>query len=77
VIDTIAGAILRIFNRLEQIDGELRLYRQRLRALEKLANPAPIGIDDMPKVTPSSARQHRGNRTPLWNLKDGGAADPD
>jgi hypothetical protein len=29
-----------------------------------------IGDEAGPKIAPSSGREHRGNRTPRWNLKD-------
>jgi hypothetical protein len=64
--DVLSGAVVRIFTRLEEVEAELKRHRGRLRALEK----APDMGDGL-KIAPSAAREFRGNRTPIWNLKDG------
>jgi len=58
VIDTIAGALLRIFVRLEQTDADLRLHRQRIRVLERGPLPADRTVDG-PKAAATTTRQHR------------------
>ena len=54
IIDTITGALLRVFCQLEEQDRALQLHRERLRRLETAS--APIG--DGPKVAPTTSRQH-------------------
>ena len=62
VIDTIAGALLRIFVRLEESDAELERLRRRVRELET----APLGEAERPanKVAATSERKHTGQH--LW-----------
>ena len=58
IIDTITGALLRVFCQLEEQDRALQLHRERLRRLE---TASPRCVDgDGPKVAPTTTRQHRG-----------------
>jgi hypothetical protein len=68
--DVLSGGVVRLFARLEEVEAELKRHRGRLRVLEK-ASSTDIGDKAGPKIAPSSGREYRGNRTPIWNLKDG------
>ena len=70
-LDMIAGSLLRIFARPEETDAELRRHRERLHRLETTAALFGEAERSTVAVAPTSARQYRGNRIPLWDLKDG------
>jgi hypothetical protein len=69
-LDTLSGGIVRLYVRVEQLEAEVRRQRARLQALETMDSAAG-NSQAGPKIAPSSGREYRGNRTPIWNLKDG------